>query len=91
MSQIDATRVVPQKAIPYHYISICFQITLKALEERVLKFTAYDVDRNRRHQVIGHALYPLKEQSCEGDERVVIWRDLEKVVVEVSSALYILI
>ena len=62
-----------------------FQISAKTVQERVLKLTGYDVDRNRRHRVIGHALYPLKEHICDGGEKVVMWRDLEKVVAEVCS------
>ena len=60
------------------------QISNKSMEERVLKFTVVDVDRNRRHQVIGHALYPLREHNYNCHEPVVILRDLEKEVAEVG-------
>lgn len=49
----------------------------------MLKFTVYDVDRQKKHNVIGHALYPLKDHECESNERLVIWRDLEREVIEV--------
>ena len=55
----------------------------------MLKLTVYDVDRHKRHQVIGHALYPLREHDCENNERLVIWRDLEKEVSEVMADLLI--
>ena len=62
------------------------QISNKSMEERVLKFTVVDVDRNRRHQTIGYALYPLRDHMDGYDEPIVIWRDLEKEVAEVSSS-----
>ena len=55
------------------------------MEERVLRLTVYDVDRHKKHQVIGHALYPLKAHAHDDNERVVIWRDLEREVSEVSK------
>jgi hypothetical protein len=37
--------------------------------------------------VIGHALYQLKEHDGESNERLVVWRDLEKECTEVSCVL----
>uniref|UniRef100_A0A0L8HDE2 C2 domain-containing protein n=1 Tax=Octopus bimaculoides TaxID=37653 RepID=A0A0L8HDE2_OCTBM len=62
--------------------SYIFQVSHKSFDDRILKFTMFDVDRHRRHNVIGHALFPLKEYDCENNERMVIWRDLEKEVSE---------
>ncbi|BFZ02988.1 hypothetical protein BsWGS_06027 [Bradybaena similaris] len=62
-----------------------FQVSHRALEDRVLKLTIYDVDRHKRHQVIGHALYPLREHDCETNVRLVIWRDLEREVSESTT------
>ena len=62
-----------------------FQVSSKSMEERVLRLTVYDVDRHKKHQVIGHALYPLKAHAHDDNERVVIWRDLEREVSEVSK------
>ncbi|XP_033742643.1 synaptotagmin-15-like isoform X1 [Pecten maximus] len=62
--------------------SYVFQVSTRSLQDRVLKFTVYDVDRHKRHNVIGHALYPLKEHDGESNERLVIWRDLEREVTE---------
>ncbi|ROT80979.1 putative synaptotagmin-15 isoform X2 [Penaeus vannamei] len=42
--------------------TFCFQITAKELEERALKLTFYDVDRDKKHQVIGHVLCLLKKR-----------------------------
>ncbi len=55
------------------------------MSERILRMTVFDVDRHKRHQVVGHALYPLKEHQHDSNERVVIWRDLEREVNEVSQ------
>ena len=51
----------------------------------MLKLTVFDVDRHKRHNVIGHALYALKEHDYDNNERVVIWRDLEREVTEVNE------
>ena len=66
------------------YILVSLQVSQRGIQERTMKLTIYDVDRHKRHNVIGHALYPLKDHEYESNERVVIWRDLEKEVVEVN-------
>ena len=60
------------------------QVSHRAIEDRILKLTVFDVDRHKRHNIIGHALYPLRDHDCESNERLVIWRDLEREVSEVS-------
>ena len=64
------------------------QVSNKSVDERVLRLTFYNIDRQKRHHVIGHALYPLKEHNYESNERVVMWRDLEKEVQEVTVIKY---
>ena len=64
---------------------ILLQVSNRNINDRVLKFSVYDVDRHKKHQVIGHALYPLKDHDCESNERLVIWRDLEREVLEVMT------
>ena len=61
------------------------QVSYRSLQDRVLKITVYDVDRHRRHNVVGHALYPLKDHDAESNERLVMWRDLEREVTEVRQ------
>ncbi|XP_070182775.1 synaptotagmin-15-like [Littorina saxatilis] len=65
--------------------SYVFQVSHRAIEDRNLKFTVFDVDRHKRHNIIGHALYPLRDHDVECNERVVIWRDLEREVSEMTS------
>ena len=60
------------------------QVSNRNINDRVLKFTVFDVDRHKKHLVVGHALYPLKDHDCESNERLVIWRDLEREVLEVG-------
>ncbi|XP_045213417.1 synaptotagmin-15-like isoform X3 [Mercenaria mercenaria] len=67
--------------------SYVFQVSNRNIGDRVLKLTVYDVDRQKKHHVIGHALYPLKDHDCESNERLVIWRDLEREVLETTSEL----
>nr|XP_022315982.1 synaptotagmin-15-like isoform X2 [Crassostrea virginica]XP_022319655.1 synaptotagmin-15-like isoform X2 [Crassostrea virginica] len=65
--------------------SFVFQVSYRSLQDRVLKITVYDVDRHRRHNVVGHALYPLKDHDAESNERLVMWRDLEREVTETTA------
>ena len=65
------------------HLSLAVQVSNRALEERKLRLTVFDVDRHRRHNVIGHAIYPLKEHNYDSNERVVVWRDLEREVSDV--------
>lgn len=67
--------------------SYVFQVSNRNINDRVLKFTVFDVDRHKKHLVVGHALYPLKDHDCESNERLVIWRDLEREVLETTSEL----
>lgn len=67
-------------------IYLCFdhsQVSNKTLEERVLKLTVFEADRHKRNVVVGHALYPMKDHY--GNEKVVLWRDLERELTEVRS------
>ncbi|XP_066942502.1 synaptotagmin-15-like isoform X2 [Macrobrachium rosenbergii] len=56
-----------------------FQITAKELEERALKLTFFDVDRDKKHQVIGHVLFMLKDLAPWEGKRM-LRRDLEREV-----------
>ena len=60
-------------------------MTNSASEERVLRFTVVDVDRNRRHHTIGYVLFPLTQQTLTSLDAVTVQRDLEREVVEVSD------
>ncbi|PRD27091.1 UNVERIFIED_CONTAM: Synaptotagmin-15 [Trichonephila clavipes] len=52
----------------------------KNAEERILKATVLDSDRGKRYNVIGHALFPLKEIDLTSNEMCVQWKDLIKDV-----------
>ena len=60
------------------------QVTFKALQQRTLRLSVYDVDRSKRHKLIGHALYPLKDLDIEAHQKVIMWLDLEKECSEVG-------
>ncbi len=64
------------------------KVSVKNLAERVLKLTVYDVDRFRRHNVIGHVLYPLKGHNYETNERSLVSRELELEVPEVIMSVF---
>nr|XP_003418614.1 synaptotagmin-15-like [Loxodonta africana] len=67
-----------------HFI---FQVSSKNVVQRVLRFSVYHVDRQRKHQLLGQVLFPLKDETLEGDCRRIIWRDLEAENLEPPSEL----
>lgn len=64
-----------------------FQIPVKAMEERTLKLSVYDNDRGKRHNIIGHALFPLKDLDLTSNENIDVWKDLEAEVQDTPSDL----
>ena len=66
-------------------------MTFRALQQRTLRLSVYDVDRSKRHKLIGHALYPLKDLDYETHQKVVMWLDLEKEVQEVMSIIVLVV
>ncbi|XP_007458433.1 PREDICTED: synaptotagmin-15 [Lipotes vexillifer] len=65
-----------------HFI---FQVPSKSVTQRVLRFSVYHVDRQRKHQLLGQVLFPLKTETLVGDCRRIIWRDLEAESLEPPS------
>ncbi|XP_042546237.1 synaptotagmin-15-like [Dipodomys spectabilis] len=65
-----------------HFI---FQVSSKNITQRVLRFSVYHVDKQRKHQPLGHVLFPLKSETLAGDCRRIIWRDLEAESLEPPS------
>lgn len=52
-----------------------FQVPLKDLRQRCIKFTVYDGNRGKHNVIIGYVIYPLK--LYESYSRVMLWRDLQ--------------
>uniref|UniRef100_A0A8C9DI27 C2 domain-containing protein n=1 Tax=Prolemur simus TaxID=1328070 RepID=A0A8C9DI27_PROSS len=65
-----------------HFI---FQVSSKSVTQRVLRFSVYHVNRQRKHQLLGQVLFPLKHETLAGDGRRIIWRDLEAESLEPPS------
>lgn len=63
------------------------QVSSKSITQRVLRFSVYHVDRQRKHQLLGQVFFPLKDETLEGDCRRIIWRDLEAESLEVKVKL----
>nr|XP_019571676.1 PREDICTED: synaptotagmin-15 isoform X3 [Rhinolophus sinicus] len=63
-----------------HFI---FQVSSKSISQMVLRFSVYHVDRQRKHQLLGQVLFPLKNEILAGDCPRIIWRDLEAESLEV--------
>lgn len=59
------------------------QVSSKSITQRVLKFSVYHVNRQRKHQLLGQVLFPLKNESLAGDHHQLICRDLEAEPLEV--------
>ncbi|XP_045424974.1 synaptotagmin-15 isoform X4 [Lemur catta] len=62
-----------------------FQVSSKSVTQRVLRLSVYHVDRQRKHQLLGQVLFPLKHETLAGDCRRIIWRDLEAESLEPPS------
>lgn len=62
-----------------------FQVSSKSVTQRVLKFSVYHVNKQRKHQLLGQALFPLKNETLAGDHQRIIWRDLEAENLEAPS------
>ena len=60
------------------------KVPAKVIEEGALKLTVIDVDRHKRHHVIGHVIYPLKAHAYEGKGRMVVRKDLQNDTQEVG-------
>ncbi|KAI4529241.1 hypothetical protein MG293_020489 [Ovis ammon polii] len=61
-----------------------FQVSSKSINQRVLRFSVYHVDRQRKHQLLGQVLFPLKKETLADNCRLVLWRDLEAESLEVK-------
>lgn len=53
------------------------------LLQRTLKFLVYHVDKQKKHHLLGQVIFPLKNEALTEDNKLVIWRDLEKENLEV--------
>ncbi|KAK2523590.1 Syt15 [Columba guinea] len=62
-----------------------FQVSSKMLLERTLKFLVYRVNKQKKHHLLGQVTFPLKNQTLTDDNKLVIWRDLEKQNLEPPS------
>ncbi|KFP90419.1 Synaptotagmin-15, partial [Apaloderma vittatum] len=62
-----------------------FQVSSKMLFQRTLKFLVYHVDKQKKHHLLGQVIFPLKNETLTDDNKLVIWRDLEKESLEPPS------
>jgi len=59
----------------------------KDVESRVLRLTVYEVDRHKRHVIVGHALFPLRDydvSDASATSARILWKDLEREISEVT-------
>uniref|UniRef100_A0ABI7WNB1 C2 domain-containing protein n=1 Tax=Felis catus TaxID=9685 RepID=A0ABI7WNB1_FELCA len=61
------------------------KVSSKSITQRVLRFSVYHVDRQRKHQLLGQVFFPLKNETLAGDCPRLIWRDLEAESLEPPS------
>ncbi|XP_077206695.1 synaptotagmin-15-like [Paroedura picta] len=62
-----------------------FQVSSNTLYRRTLKFCVYHVDKQKKHVLLGQVMFPLKNETLSGENKVVIWRDLEAETLEPPS------
>ncbi|XP_060047197.1 synaptotagmin-15 isoform X2 [Erinaceus europaeus] len=70
---------------PQFHEHFIFQVSSKNVTQRVLRFSVFHVDRQRKHQLLGHVLFPLKKESLAGNSPHLLWRDLEAENLEPPS------
>jgi len=68
-------------------------VSSKDVEMRCLRLTVYELDRHKRHVIVGHALFPLRD--CDVSDGLataggstVVWKDLERELTEVKVAFH---
>ncbi|XP_031812121.1 synaptotagmin-15 isoform X3 [Sarcophilus harrisii] len=64
-----------------------FQVSSRTVTRRVLKFSVFHVDKQRKHHLLGQVLFPLKDEMLTSDSRSIVWRDLEAESLEPPSEL----
>nr|XP_008517494.1 PREDICTED: synaptotagmin-15 isoform X5 [Equus przewalskii] len=80
--QSRAKRKTASPQFDEHFV---FQVSSRSITQRVLRFSVYHVDKQKKHQLLGQVLFPLKNETLLGDCRHVIWRDLEAESLEPPS------
>nr|XP_008517493.1 PREDICTED: synaptotagmin-15 isoform X4 [Equus przewalskii] len=79
--QSRAKRKTASPQFDEHFV---FQVSSRSITQRVLRFSVYHVDKQKKHQLLGQVLFPLKNETLLGDCRHVIWRDLEAESLETA-------
>ncbi|XP_037353569.1 synaptotagmin-15 [Talpa occidentalis] len=74
-----------QTADPRFDEHFVFQVSSKSITQRVLRFSVFHVDRQGKHQLLGHVLFPLKNETLVGNCPHIVWRDLEAESLEPPS------
>ncbi|XP_029787933.1 synaptotagmin-15 isoform X1 [Suricata suricatta] len=82
--QSKTKRKTPNPQFDEHFV---FQVSSKSITQRVLRFSVYHVDRQKKHQLLGQVFFPLRNETLAGDCRRLIWRDLEAESLEPPSEL----
>ncbi|CAK7304601.1 SYT15 [Vulpes lagopus] len=62
-----------------------FQVSSQSVTQRVLRFSVYHVDKQRKHQLLGQVFFPLKHEALAGDPLHIVCRDLEPESLEPPS------
>ncbi|XP_072612559.1 synaptotagmin-15 [Vulpes vulpes] len=62
-----------------------FQVSSQSVTQRVLRFSVYHVDKQRKHQLLGQVFFPLKHEALAGEPLHVVCRDLEPESLEPPS------
>ncbi|XP_028914936.1 synaptotagmin-15-like [Ornithorhynchus anatinus] len=65
--------------------SFVFQVSSRTVTQRILRFSVYHVDKQKKHHLLGQVLFPLKDEVLTSDSRPVFWRDLEAENLEPPS------
>ncbi|XP_055986408.1 synaptotagmin-15 [Sorex fumeus] len=88
----DERRFLQSKATgepsnPHFDQRFLFQVSSRSIAQRVLRFSVYHMDRQRKQQLLGHVLCPLKNETLAAGCPRIICRDLEPESLEAPSEL----
>ncbi|XP_055332141.1 synaptotagmin-15-like isoform X2 [Paramacrobiotus metropolitanus] len=80
------TKVKRKTCDPRFEESFVFPISAKTINERILRFSVYDIDRRKKHVLIGHAFHSLCDFNVALEHFPVTWKDLHKEATEVENS-----
>jgi synaptotagmin-15 len=78
------TKVKRKTSNPRFDECFVFPVSSKTITERTLKFSIFDIDRRKKHNLLGQTLFSLEDFDVGNDKHPTLYRDLNKETSDVS-------